>query len=303
LAAAVFAAASYLPHVLAGNAGDGFLAGQIAEFADFLLAGLIVGFLADRDRKQKRALERTTKELAEVYRELQDNFDRMKRAERLYALGQLSAGLAHEIRNPLASISGATGILKRGQAPEQQKAECLGIIDRECERLKTLLTNFLEFARPRPPRYQPIAPAALLESVAALSAHAAGGRPIAVRQEIAPNLPALQSDAEQLKQVLLNLLINAMQAMPDGGEIVLAARSQADRLRIDVRDQGCGITPENIDRIFDPFFTTKEHGTGLGLSVAHQIVSQLGGILSAERNEGAGMTFSVQLPWGRARAQ
>jgi signal transduction histidine kinase len=221
----------------------------------------------------------------------------MKRAERLFALGQLSAGLAHEVRNPLASIAGAAGILQRRLRPEEKDRECVDIIAKECRRLDSLLSHFLDFARPRAPKYQAIDSASLFDSVIQLAEHAAGGQqPIAFRKELEATLPPFEGDPELLTQVLLNLVINAIQAMPEGGDVFLSARSRNGRVLIQVRDEGCGIVPADRDRIFDPFFTTKETGTGLGLSVAHQIVEQHGGILSAEANLEKGTTFSVLLP-------
>ncbi len=299
LMAAALAAVCYAPHVLTTvryHDYPGYLVSQVAEFGDFVLAGIAAGVFASRERLQNETLERTTRQLEDVYRELQENFDRMKRAERLYALGQLSAGLAHEIRNPLYAIGGAAGVLRRGQAPASQQAECIGIIEKECQRLDSLLENFLDFARPRAPRFQTLDIAALFESVASVSAHGVGKNRAVIRTQIASGTPALNSDSEQLKQVLLNLVINAVQAMPEGGDVVLSCRPQAGRILLQVRDQGCGIAPEHVDRVFDPFFTTKENGTGLGLSVAHQIVGQLGGMLTLEPNADRGTTFSILLP-------
>jgi two-component system sensor histidine kinase HydH len=266
-----------------------------AEIIDFFLVGLVVGILGDRERRQKQALERTSRQLGQVYRELQENFERMKRAERLYAIGQLSAGLAHEIRNPLASIEGAASILQNDSGSEERRLEFLTIIQRECRRLNRLLTQFLDFARPRPPEYGSVDIGHLLESVINLAQHGAS-EGIRLRKEVAPNLPVVRSDPEQLKQVILNLTINAIQGMPEGGEILLSARQREDKVLIQVRDEGCGISQEHLDKVFDPFFTTKKDGTGLGLSVAHQIVSQHGGMLGMERNPDKGMTFSVSLP-------
>jgi signal transduction histidine kinase len=116
-----------------------------------------------------------------------------------------------------------------------------------------------------------------------------------------PQLPAVESDPELLKQVLLNLIMNAIQAMPDGGEVVVSAMPRHERILIQVKDEGVGINPQDRDRIFDPFFTTKDNGSGLGLSVAHQIVEQHGGMLTAEANPEKGMTFSVSLPLRHAR--
>jgi signal transduction histidine kinase len=220
----------------------------------------------------------------------------MKRSERLSAVGQLSAGLAHEVRNPLASIGGAAAILRKRPESEERREEFLEIIEKECLRLNRLLTNFLEFARPRPPQYQLAEVGPILESVVGLAAHAVGRQPIQLHTEIAPDVPAVVCDPEQIKQVLLNLTINSVQAMPDGGEIVLSTLVDGARVVIEVKDQGPGVSPENLDKLFDPFFTTKDTGTGLGLSVAHQIVSQHGGILNAKNNSDGGATFSLFLP-------
>jgi two-component system, NtrC family, sensor histidine kinase HydH len=272
------------------------LASQSAEAVDFILVGLVAGILADRQREQKKALQKTTEQLGLVYKELQENFESMKRAERLYAIGQLSAGLAHEIRNPLASLSGAIGILRRNPSAAEKRSECLDIMDKECQRLDNLLTSFLDYAKPRPPRLLKIDISSVLDSVIGLVSHTLGQKSIALRKETALQLPALECDPELLKQVLVNLLINAIQASPDGGEILLQARIRGASLIIQVKDQGSGVNAEDLDKIFDPFFTTKENGTGLGLSVAYQIIEQFGGTLTAERNSSRGMTFSVLLP-------
>jgi two-component system sensor histidine kinase HydH len=303
LATATLAGVSLLPHIImAAKVLPDYAIDLAIDIPLFCAAGVFTGVLSERERRQREDLERTTRRLTEVYQELQRNFEQMKRAERLYALGQLSAGLAHEIRNPLASIAGATGILQRSAPAGQRQAECLDIIGRECQRLNRLLTNFLDFARPRPPHYQTVEPGKLLDSVMELAAHAIGGKPITLRKEVPAELTSMECDPELLKQVLLNLIINAFQAMPDRGEVVLSARAAGEKLLIQVRDEGCGIREEDRDRIYDPFFTTKENGTGLGLPVAHQIVEQHGGMLTAEANSAKGMIFSVLLPLRHEKA-
>jgi two-component system sensor histidine kinase HydH len=297
LAAALFAALSNAPHNWSTwTTSPNYAIDQLWEIPLFCAAGLLTGVLAERGRRQRAELERTTNRLTEVYGKLQDNFESMKRAERLFALGQLSAGLAHEIRNPLASIAGAAGILQRNLRLEKREGECLDIIAKESGRLNDLLTHFLDFARPRAPKYQAIDAANLFESVIELAAHAASQQPIAFRQEVDASLKPFEGDPELLTQVLLNLLINAIQAMPEGGTVLLSGRPRNGRILIQVRDQGCGIGARDRDRIFDPFFTTRQNGTGLGLSVAHQIVEQHGGVLTAEPNPDKGTTFSVLLP-------
>ena len=302
LGAAILAGISNAPHnILTLQILPNYAIDQLLDVPVFCAAGVLTGVLAERGRKQRADLERTTRRLTEVYQELQDNFERMKRSERLFALGQLSAGLAHEIRNPLASVAGAAGILQRNRNLGPKDIECLEIISKECQRLNRLVGNFLDFARPRTPHYQQIDIVPVLDSVLALANHASGSQRIELRKEVFPQLPTVETDPELLKQVLLNLIMNAIQAMPDGGEVVVSALPRHDRILIQVKDRGVGIKPEDRDRIFDPFFTTKDNGSGLGLSVAHQIVEQHGGMLTAEANPERGMTFSVSLPLRHAR--
>lgn len=302
LAAAVVSALLYIPHiVLTWGGWRHYSANQYAELVVFFLVGTVTGVLADRERKRERELRRTAEELRRVYRELQDSFEQIKRADRLSAIGQLSAGLAHEIRNPLASIEGAVEILGRASATEEMRQEFLGIIRKECHRLNRLLTSLLDFARPRPPEWREVDVGRVLDSVISLLGHAAEKGGIALRKKVEPGLPPLVSDQEQLTQVILNLTINATQAMPGGGEILLSAGRQDSGVLIQVKDQGVGIKAEDLDKIFDPFYTTKDDGTGLGLSVAHQIVSQQGGTITVERNPDKGVTFSVLLPQPRRK--
>jgi len=199
---------------------------QCAEVTLFFVAGVVAGLLADRERRQKKALKETAEQLSHVYGELQDNFERMKRAERLYALGQLSAGLAHEIRNPLASIDGAAAVLLREPPSEERRIEFLRIIQKECRRLNRLLTNFLNFAKPRDPEFENIRVEQMFDSVIALAEHASRRNQIVFRKDIARDLTEFNCDSEQLTQILLNLTINAIQAMPDGGEILLSATAR-----------------------------------------------------------------------------
>jgi len=274
---------------------------QILELTIFGSAGIIAGLLADRERVQRLRVESTKRELENVYTELRENVEKMKRTERLSAAGQLAASLAHEIRNPLASISGAAGILKRGNASPDNKQECLGILEKESQRLNKLLTNFLDFARPRLPRFQRVDPAALVTSVTVLARHAAMRQQVEVLDELPPRLPLIDCDAEQMKQVLLNIVLNAIQATQGGGRVIVKAFASNASLSIEVWDEGCGMPSQELERIFEPFFTTKESGTGLGLAVAANIVEQHGGSLRGTNNAGRGMTFRLELPLERAQ--
>jgi two-component system sensor histidine kinase HydH len=269
---------------------------QYLEICVFCLVGGLSGALTDRYRKQGADLRRTTNQLRKAHQELESNFERMKRAERIYALAQLSAGLAHEIRTPLASLEGAAALVQREAQSEERRREFLDIIQKESRRLNGLLTSFLEFARPRQPDLQRVDVGEVLDSVILLVRHAGDAGRLELRKQIKPGLPMLECDPEQLKQVLLNLVTNASQAMPHGGTVLLEAHHSGSSINIDVHDQGGGIDEENPERIFDPFFTTKESGTGLGLSVAHQIVSQHAGTMTILRNTSHGVTVRVSLP-------
>lgn len=297
LATGIGAGVAYLPQILAtSRLHPSYSINQYAEVALFVIAGIVSGLLADRERRRKKILRETAEQLSRVYGELQDNFERMKRAERLYALGQLSAGLAHEIRNPLAGIEGAAAILLREKPTEERRVEFLQIIQKECRRLNRLVTSFLAFAKPRPPELGVVRVEQVFDSVIALAGHAIRGGGIHIRKEIEPDLTELNCDSEQLTQVLLNLTINAIQAMSEGGEIVLSAARQNGNAVIAVCDQGTGIAQADLEKIFDPFFTTKESGTGLGLPVAYQIAATQGGVLSVQHNLNKGMTFTLRLP-------
>ena len=269
---------------------------QCLEVCVFCLVGAVSGVLTDRHREQEATLRRTGNQLRHAHQELEKNFERMKRAERIYALAQLSAGLAHEIRTPLASLEGAATLVQRETQSEERRREFLDIIQKESRRLNRLLSSFLEFAKPRQPDLKIVDFGEVLDSVIILVRQAGNTNRLELRKNLQPGLPMVECDPEQLKQVLLNLVMNASQAMPVGGTVLLEAHCNGTSVNIDVHDQGGGIDEENLDRIFDPFFTTKENGTGLGLSVAHQIVSQHRGVLTIARNSPQGVTLRVSLP-------
>ena len=136
----------------------------------------------------------------------------------------------------------------------------------------------------------------MLDHVLELASHGTRGKEVRFEKNVEANLRTVECDPEQLEQVLLNLMINAIEASPEGGSITLSAAASDGRIAIGVVDNGHGVAPAHVDRLFDPFFTTKENGTGLGLPVAHQIVRQMGGSLQVQANAGRGMTFSVVLP-------
>ena len=262
----------------------------------FCVVGILTGILASRERRQRDKAEHTAVELRKVYQELKNNVEHVQRAARMSALGHLSAGLAHEIRNPLAGIEGAAAIVERSPENEEQRKEFLGIIQEESRRLNRLVTQFLEFARPRPPELRPTDVGELLQSVINLVSQTLPRLDIGIEKQIASDLQLFKCDPEQLKQVILNLLLNSVQAMPNGGCIMVTAAEERGTLKIRVRDEGTGIPKEMVDSIYDPFFTTKETGTGLGLPIAYQFIEQHGGELALEENTERGACFSITIP-------
>src|SRR6266567_479171 len=196
--------------------------GRPAEIIVFFLVGTVTGTLADRGRKQRLELEATSEQLAKANRDLQDSFEHIKRADRLSAIGQLAASLAHEIRNPLASIDGAANLIESAQTSDEMRRGSLNIIRKEIQRLNRLLTNLLDFARPRKPEFQSMKPGRLIDAIISLAGHSAQQKGITLRKDVPPSVPAFDCDPEQMKQVILNLAINAVQAMTAPGDIVLS---------------------------------------------------------------------------------
>jgi two-component system, NtrC family, sensor histidine kinase HydH len=299
LAAGVLAGVLYIPHILTTWQHEHHYAmEQYAEIFMFLAVGIVTGVLSDRERKRRAELQVAAQKLSQVYRELQNTFEQVKRADRLSAIGQLAAGLAHEIRNPLASIDGAAEVLAVADDRPELRKETVGIIRKECSRLNRLLTSLLDFARPRHPEWRQVDLSRVLDSVIDLVSHSAG-KGVRFHKETVRTIPTLLGDEEQLSQVMLNLTLNAAQAMPEGGDVWLTAKQEDDGIAIQIRDQGTGIPEENMDKIFDPFFTTKDTGTGLGLSVVYQIVTQHGGSVTVTRNQDKGTTFRLFFPQSR----
>ena len=296
LLAALIASGLYIPYiVMAWGSNSEYSSTQYVEVGMFFVIATVTGSLADVERRQRQRIEETAARLSETYAQLQASIEQLRRSDRLSALGELSAGLAHEIRNPLGALDGAVQILQRPELPAETRQEFAEMAGREVDRLKSLLTSFLDFARPQQPQRTMTEPALLLESIARLAAETAKMANVEICLEAQETAP-ISIDAEQIRQVLLNLALNAVQAMPDGGRLVLRSRQKDRSVILEVADEGVGIAAENLERIFDPFFTTRATGTGLGLSIAHQIVHSHGGEISVRNNSDRGAMFAVILP-------
>ncbi len=220
--------------------------------------------------------------------------ERLRRSERLAALGGMAASVAHEIRNPLAAISGSAELLATASLGDEDR-RLLAIIRRESGRLSDMVRDLLAFTRPRAPEPVRLDLARALRETTEAFAADPNNVGITVVFEGAPGLE-VEVDPVQLGQVLWNLMRNAAEAMDGSGEIRVSVNHDGGDAVVSVQDHGVGIAPERLESIFDPFFTTKEHGTGFGLAIVHRIVEDNGGTIRAESRPGAGATFTVKLP-------
>ncbi len=276
-----------------------------------------------RARGELRELVETLEQrVEERTRELREAQAQLVQTEKLASLGRLSASIAHEINNPLAGILTYAKLISRrlrasppGSEEIAAALQQLAIVERETQRCTAIVRNLLDFARQREPALADVDVSAVLDEAVALVANRMTLQGIEVVREMAP-MPLVRADAGQLRQAMVNLLINACEAMPDGGRLRVVARGaggvddasgaraaeregvegRAGCVEIQVIDHGQGIPPEHVSKIFDPFFTTKERGTGLGLSVVYGIVEKHGGRIAVDSRVGEGTTMTVRLP-------
>jgi len=220
---------------------------------------------------------------------------RMRQADRLATLGRMSANIAHEIRNPLASLTGAIEVLTSPHTAEDARERLSQIVARESERLNHIIKNFLEYARPAPLSITTFDVAAAAEEVLLLLEHRAAPGSLKVIREFESSM-MWPVDAQQFRQILWNLCLNAVEAMPEGGELRVAAAVRGDMLEVTISDTGEGIAAGDISHVFEPFFSTKSEGTGLGLALVHRVVQEHGGEIDVRSAPGLGTTFTLTLP-------
>lgn len=302
LAVSLVTSALYMPHAFSphGHTDPGTSIEKLLELVLYNVIAVITGTLADREHRERLTQERIAKQLSESVEERRLVEVELVRAGKLRALGELTAGFAHELRNPLASIKGAVEILSDEIAPDSPRRRMVEIVHTEINRLMTLLERFLSFARPQPSRLDDLRIEELAEPVIALLAHQAARSNVELRFRCARPGVRLQADREQLSAVLVNLLLNAVQAMPEGGVAELtgdyATRGRKDYCVLSISDNGPGVPDDLKETIFDPFVTTKPSGTGLGLSVATRVVEAHGGLIQVGNRDGGGAEFRIWLP-------
>ncbi|MFO7675047.1 MAG: ATP-binding protein [bacterium] len=270
---------AFLPHVFLTQHELHVQASEARfEIPLYLAVGIITGVLADRQRRADRAL---------------------RRVERLKTLGEMAAGMAHEVRNPLAAIRSSAQMLAEGA--DTRSAELAGVVVSETDRVDRVLGDFLSYARPAPLQFARGRLSEVLDSCVQLLEPEASRRRIELTRHYPEERePEVYFDPAQMRQAMFNLLLNAFQASPDGGRIAIRVEADGRRVRASVRDFGPGVPQDKLGRVFEPFFTTRASGTGLGLAIARRIVTEHGGRLRLENAEARGAVATVELPVGRS---
>jgi two-component system, NtrC family, sensor histidine kinase HydH len=261
------------------------------------VTGLLAFQLAKANRLEARKSQATAAELARANEELVKAEAAVRRSERLAALGQLTAGLAHELRNPLGTIRASAEMLKKVSGPDGGVGrEMTEYITSEVDRANSLVTRFLEFARPLPLKPAVTDIHEVIDRAVLQYERSADKPEVSVYKNYDPALPRVQLDSEWMERVFYNLLRNAAEASPAGGAVTVKTRPVEGAVEVAVIDRGTGITPENRESIFNPFFTTKPSGVGLGLAIVSKIIDEHGGQILVESEPGNGAVFRVRLP-------
>jgi signal transduction histidine kinase len=266
------------------------------------LVGNLANLLAEALREQSEKHRRAAEQLAEANRQVVEAEEAVRRSDRLAALGQLTAGLAHELRNPLGTIKASAEMLSSTLSAENEiSREMAGFISSEVDRTNSLVTRFLQFARPLQVKLEKADLTQTLDrAIAAAERETAG---ITVYKAYAPEIPPFPLDAELMERVFYNLVVNAAQASPAGGAVTVKTRINGRNAETLVIDRGSGIDKVHLAQIFNPFFTTKKEGVGLGLAIVAKIVDEHGGKIAVESEPGKGSIFCVSLPMNQTPSQ
>lgn len=262
-----------------------------------VITGQLVNLLAEAIRAQSAKYKAVADQLSETNRQLREAEATVRRTERLAALGQLTAGLAHELRNPLGTIKTSAEMISRSVSSENEVArEVAGFISTEVDRCNSLVSRFLDFARPLEVRPSTADLTQVIDRSIDMLAREAAERNVAIYRNYSPEIPPFPMDAELMERVFFNLLQNAVQASKPGSSITVKTRDTGDLVETSIIDRGSGIDPKLMETIFNPFVTTKADGVGLGLPIVSKIIDSHGGKMAVESQPGEGSVFHVSLP-------
>jgi signal transduction histidine kinase len=301
----VLACAAYLSFLLFVDWTNFYIpGGEIKQLLLRVALLPVVGFLtqqlAETNRMRARSYRTVAEQLADANRNLRAAEAAVRRSDRLAALGQLTAGLAHELRNPLSTIKTSAEMLGKTVPEDNAVAkEVAGYISTEVDRTNSLITRFLEFARPVKLRLDAVDVTTVIDQAISQVERHSPPLPVSIYRNYSPDAPPILLDAELMERVFYNLLLNAAQASPAQGAITVKTRAAGDSIEVSIIDRGSGIDPKHLENIFNPFFTTKPEGVGLGLAIVSKIVDEHHGKIVVESHPGEGSIFRVYLPVGR----
>jgi signal transduction histidine kinase len=252
-------------------------------------------------RESENRYRELFQETRHAYEELQKAQERLIQSERLAAVGELAARVAHGIRNPLSAISNSTGVLRRDLDLEGDDRRLLEVVYNESQRLADMVTDFLKFARPKPPQKSSQSLVEILDDlILLLTEDERVKNRVTVVKSYEEDLPHVEADEAQIRDALWNLLVNGVEAMPQGGSLHIGLRGtrqlEPESVEISITDGGSGIPPEEKERVFQPFHTRKAEGTGLGLAIVQRVVEGHRGSIELDSTPGKGSTFTVRLP-------
>ena len=257
-------------------------------------------YLLEESKKIYQQLEKSHRELQKSHQELEQAQYQLIRTEKLAALGQLAAGVAHEINNPLGTITIYAHILLKSMEADDPRRDDIALIISEASRTKDIVQGLLSFARETKLKPGDANINEILEDTLGLLVNQSLFQNIKIKKAFYQDLPTIFADATQIKQVFLNIILNAAQAMEGKGDIAVTTWKDKGDIKIKIRDTGPGIPPEHVGKLFNPFFTTKEKGTGLGLAISYGIIERHSGKIDVETELGKGSTFTISLPIGNS---
>ena len=275
----------------------------VVNMAQKVIGGDLTARVGIRPGGEMGALCRAVDSMAQAVAEREELLtqatrQQIRRSEQLASVGRLAAGVAHEINNPLTGVLAFADLMREKENLDDQDREDLELIIRETKRAREIVRGLLDYARETPSQKVSLNVNDVIRQTTQLLGKREAFQKVNIVEALADDLPSVYGDRNQLQQVLVNLSLNACEAMPEGGTLMIATSHAEERVAVEVTDTGCGIKPQHLDKIFEPFFTTKPvgKGTGLGLSVTYGIVQQHGGTLEVDSAEGKGTTFTITFP-------
>lgn len=267
-----------VPYIFINKLSSHNYSGELVEIVFYFAIAILTGAIIDRELLLRKKHEKTELEL--------------ERSKRLSMIGEMTASVAHEIKNPLASLKGAVEIINDSSTQENEKNEFKNIAISEIKRIDSTVKEFLLFSRPQKTNITEFDLTDLVNTVIRQMENQASKQNISIHSNIESEI-VISSDREKLHQVLLNLILNSIQASPSDSKIIISAKTNQNAVELSVKDFGEGISSENIEKVFDPFFTTKSSGTGLGLAIVKSIVEELGGKINVTSSKDLGTKFVI----------